>query len=499
MELKKLLKNIDFELKKGIFTRRDYLFEENLNKNITELKYDSREVEKDNMFIAVSGFEVDGHQFIPQAIKNGATAIVTEKDIPQYENDITYIKVNNSRKTMAELGKNYFEDPLSEIKLIGITGTNGKTTTSYLLYNILKEAAGKAALFGTIKNIIGDQELASSRTTPESIDLYRYFAQMREEGVKYGVMEVSSHALDLYRVAGMKFEASVFTNISPEHLDYHKTLENYREVKSRLFAQLSQDKFAVINLDDPNADYIREKSGGRNYFYSLDSEAADLYTKDFKLHQRGMEYKSGGRIESLFKLRLGGVFNIYNSLASILTANLLGIKEESIEKTLAEVDSVPGRFEIINAGQNFQIVVDYAHTPDGMKNVLETAAAMDKKRLIVLFGCGGDRDRSKRPAMAELAEKYADYTIVSNDNPRSEDPEKIFTEIKSGFSESFADYEIIADRKKAIQRAVEIAEKDDLVMLLGRGHEQYQILNNKKIELDDRQVAYQAASALKGI
>ena len=488
MELKKLLKNIDFELKKG-----------SLNKTITELKYDSREVEKDNIFIAVSGFEVDGHQFISQAIKNGATAIIIEKDIPQYESGITYIKVNNSRKTMAELAKNFFEDPLSEIKLIGITGTNGKTTTSYLLYNILKEAAGKAALFGTIKNIIGDQELASSRTTPESIDLYRYFAQMREEGVKYGVMEVSSHALDLYRVAGMKFEAAVFTNISPEHLDYHKTLENYREVKSRLFSQLAQDKFAVINLDDPNADYIKEKSGGKKYFYSLDSEAADLYTKDFELHQRGMEYKSGGRIESLFKLRLGGIFNIYNSLASILTANLLGVEAESIEKALAEVDSVPGRFEIINAGQNFQIVVDYAHTPDGMKNVLETAAAMDKNRLIVLFGCGGDRDRSKRPAMAELAEKYADYTIVSNDNPRSEDPEKIFTEIKSGFSESFADYEIIADRKLAIQRAVEIAEEDDLVMLLGRGHEQYQILNNKKIELDDRQVAYQAASALKGI
>jgi UDP-N-acetylmuramoyl-L-alanyl-D-glutamate--2,6-diaminopimelate ligase len=204
MELKKLLKNIDFELKRG-----------SLNKSITELKYDSREVEKDNIFIAVSGFEVDGHQFISQAIKNGAIAIIIEKDIPQYESGITYIKVNNSRKTMAELAKNFFEDPLSEIKLIGITGTNGKTTTSYLLYNILKEAAGKAALFGTIKNIIGDQELASSRTTPESIDLYRYFAQMREEEVKYGVMEVSSHALDLYRVAGMKFEAAVFTNISP--------------------------------------------------------------------------------------------------------------------------------------------------------------------------------------------------------------------------------------------------------------------------------------------
>lgn len=488
MELKKLLKNIDFELKKG-----------NLNKNITELKYDSREIEKDNLFIAVSGFEVDGHQFINQAVKKGAPAVIIEKDISNYESGVTYIKVDNTRKAMAELGKNFFEDPLKDIKMIGITGTNGKTTTSYLLYNILKEAAGKAALFGTIKNIIGDRELDSNRTTPESIDLYRYFAQMREEGVKYGVMEVSSHALDLYRVAGMKFEAAVFTNISPEHLDYHKTLENYREVKSRLFSHLSQDKFAVINLDDANADFIKEKSGGRNYFYSLDSEAADLYTKDFELHQKGMEYQSGGRIESLFKLSLGGIFNIYNSLASILTADLLGVNEESIKKALTKISSVPGRFEIINAGQNFQIVVDYAHTPDGMKNVLETASAMEKNRLIVLFGCGGDRDRSKRPVMAELAERYADYTIVSNDNPRSENPERIFNEIKSGFSKSFADYEIIADRKKAIKKAVEIAEENDLVMLLGRGHEQYQILKNKKIELDDRQIAYQAAAALKGI
>jgi UDP-N-acetylmuramoyl-L-alanyl-D-glutamate--2,6-diaminopimelate ligase len=297
----------------------------------------------------------------------------------------------------------------------------------------------------------------------------------------------------------MEFAAAIFTNISPEHLDYHKNLENYREVKSRLFSQLSQDKFAVINLDDSNADYIREKSAGTNYFYSLDSEKADLYTRNFQLHQKGMEYKTGGNFEAVFKLNLGGVFNIYNSLASILTANLLGIDEDNIKKALANIDSVPGRFEIINAGQDFQIVVDYAHTPDGMKNVLETASAMEKNRLIVLFGCGGDRDRSKRPAMAELAEKYADYTIVSNDNPRTEDPEIIFSEIESGFTKNFNDYEVIADRKDAIRRAIEIAEKDDLVMLLGRGHEQFQILKNEKIELDDRQVAHQAASALKGV
>ncbi|SIR00682.1 UDP-N-acetylmuramoyl-L-alanyl-D-glutamate--2,6-diaminopimelate ligase [Halanaerobium kushneri] len=488
MELKQLFKNIDFELKQG-----------NLNQKITEVKYDSREIEKDNLFIAINGFEVDGHQFIEQAIKNGAAAVVIEKDLLEYQTGISYIKVDNCRKVMAELAKNFFGNPLKDIKLIGITGTNGKTTTSYLLYNILKEAKGKAALFGTIKNIIGEQELDSSRTTPESIDLYRYFSQMREAEVKYGVMEVSSHALDLYRVYGMKFAAAIFTNISPEHLDYHKNLENYREVKARLFAQLSQAEFAVINLDDSNSDYIKEKSGGKNYFYSLNAKTADLYTTDYELHQKGMEYRTGGKLDTFFELNLGGIFNIYNSLASILTAKLLGIKKDTIKNALAKISSVPGRFEIINVGQDFQIVVDYAHTPDGMKNVLETASAMEKNRLIVLFGCGGDRDRSKRPVMASLAEKYADYTIVSNDNPRSEDPENIFAEIKKGFSKKFNAYEIIPDRKKAIEKAIQIAEKNDLVMLLGRGHEQYQILKNRKIKLDDRQIAHQAAVEMKGI
>lgn len=488
MKLSKILKNIDFELKKG-----------SLDREIIDIKYDSRKIEENNLFIAIGGFELDGHQFIDQAIKNGATAVVIENELPNYQSGVSYIKVANSRKTMAYLGKNFFENPLADINLIGITGTNGKTTTSYLLYNILKESAGKAALFGTIKNIIGDQELDSSRTTPESIDLYKYFSKMREKGIKYAVMEVSSHALDLYRVEGMEFAAAIFTNISPEHLDYHKNLENYRAVKSRLFSQLQSDQFAVINLDDANAEYIREKSNGNNFFYSLNSADADLYASDYKLHQKGMEYRTAGIINSLFRLNLGGIFNIYNSLAAILTAKLLGVGQSTIKKALTEIKSVPGRFEIINAGQDFQIVVDYAHTPDGMKNVLETAAAMDKNRLIVLFGCGGDRDRSKRPAMAALAEKYADYTIVSNDNPRSEAPAKIFAEIKAGFSEDFNSYEIIADRKLAIEQVIKIAKKDDLVMLLGRGHEKYQILNKQKIELDDRKVAYQAAAEVKGI
>ncbi|MFW5687178.1 MAG: Mur ligase family protein, partial [Halanaerobium sp.] len=323
MELKKILKNIDFKLKNG-----------SLNKNITEVKYDSREIKKDNLFIAISGFKADGHQFIDQAVKNGARTVMIEKELADYQSGVSYIKVENSRKAMAQLAKNFFENPLKELKLIGITGTNGKTTTSYLLYNILKEYAGQAALFGTIKNIIGEQELYTNRTTPESIDLYRYFSKMREEKVKYGVMEVSSHALDLYRVEGMKFSAAIFTNISPEHLDYHKNMENYREVKSRLFAQLDQSQPAVINLDDSNSEYIAEKSAGDNYFYSLESKKADLYTINYKLHQKGMEYMTAGRIDNRFELNLGGIFNIYNSLAAVLTADLLGVDLQTINKAL---------------------------------------------------------------------------------------------------------------------------------------------------------------------
>ncbi|ADO76868.1 UDP-N-acetylmuramoyl-L-alanyl-D-glutamate--2,6-diaminopimelate ligase [Halanaerobium praevalens] len=481
MQLNKILKNINYEIKAG-----------NIKKEISEIKYDSRAIKTGNLFIAISGFKIDGHQYISQAIENGATAIIIEKELEVYEKDITYLKVENSRQVMSILAKNFFDNPLKEIKLIGITGTNGKTTTAYLLYKILQKYAGQAALFGTISNIIGSETLSSNRTTPESLDLYRYFAQMKKKGIKYGVMEVSSHALDLYRVESIDFEAAIFTNLSPEHLDYHQSLDNYREVKSRLFSQLKPNKYAIINADDPNSEYIKKKSEAQNLSYSLDTKSADLYTTEFKLKQTGLEYKTGGKLVANFKLNLGGLFNIYNSLAVVLTALVLGIEKNIIKKALADFDSVPGRFEIIDQGQKFQLIVDYAHTPDAMENILKAALNIKKNKLIILFGCGGDRDRSKRPLMAALAEKYADSIIISNDNPRSESPTKIFKEIEKGFSSNFTNYSIIPDRKKGIKAAIELAKKDDLVLLLGRGHEKYQVIKERKIELDDRQVAIQA-------
>jgi len=481
MKLKDVLDDIDTEFIKG-----------ETDIEISELRYDSREVEENNLFIAVSGFEADGHDYIEKAVENGAAAVVIEKEIEHYRSDITYIRVENSRRVMAELANNFFKHPLRYIDLIGITGTNGKTTTAYLIYKILKKSGIKTALFGTIKNIIEDQELDSKRTTPESVDLYRYFSRMVEKDVRYAVMEVSSHALDLYRVHGMEFTLAVFTNLTSEHLDYHESLASYRQVKSKLFSQLNHNGFAVVNIDDSSSSLMLKKSSGENYTYSINNPQANLFVKEYSLNQSGIEYQSSGLFEEKYSLKLGGIFNIYNSLAAVLSTYLLGVKKEVISESLSEVKGVPGRFELINCGQDYQVIVDYAHTSDGMKNVLEAAENIKKNKMIVLFGCGGDRDKGKRPAMAELAEKHADYVIVSNDNPRSEDPEEIFSDIKKGFSSDFNRYEVIADRKEAIQKAVNIAEKDDLVLLLGRGHEKYQIIKDQKIELDDREVAKKA-------
>ena len=481
MRLKQILKGIEHKIIMG-----------QPQLNISNLQYDSRKIEANDLFIAIRGFNVDGHDYIEEAVKKGAIAVIVDKELANYFPGLTYIKVDNTRKEMAVLAKNFFSDPLADLDLIGITGTNGKTTTAYLIYNILSKNSFKTAMFGTVKNIIAGQEIEADRTTPESLDLYRYFSQAKNAGVKYIVMEVSSHALDLYRVYQMDFSLAVFTNLSPEHLDYHKDLKNYRLAKSKLFSQLSKDAFAVINFDDKNSNFMLEKSKAENYIYSLKDRSADLYCQNYKLKQNSLYYQSGGLIKRNFQLKLGGLFNIYNSLAAVLSTFLLGLEIDDIVSSLEAIEGVPGRFELIDAGQDFQLIVDYAHTPDGMENVLTAAKAITKNRLIVLFGCGGDRDRSKRPVMAKLAEDMADYVFLTNDNPRSEAEELILKEIKAGFSQSFSNYKVIADRKKAIAEAVNFAEKDDIVLILGRGHEKYQVIKDKKIELDDRKVAYQA-------
>lgn len=490
MNLELLIDEIKVEFVKG-----------NLNKEISDIKYDSRDVKKNELFTAISGFKTDGHLYIDDAVNNGATAVLIENELEHYQTGITYIKVDNSRKMMALLARKLFDNPTDKIDLIGITGTNGKTTTSFIIYNLLKDAGSKVGLIGTIKNIVSSsQELESVHTTPESVDLYRYFNEMISDGFDKAVMEVSSHAIDLFRIEGMKFKTAVFTNLTPEHLDYHLNLENYREVKSRLFTMLKPDGFAVLNKDDSTSDYILDKINATSFTYSINDSSSDLYTENYSSDRKGLSFKTAGLFAGEFSLKLSGIFNLYNTLASILSVKQLGLDIDNIKKSLKTMEAVPGRFEKITEGQKFDVVIDFAHTPDGMENVLRAVNKIAKKRIIVVFGCGGDRDKSKRPVMGGIAAEYADKVIITNDNPRSESAGQIIEEISAGFSEKEnVDYYKIQDRKKAIFKAVELAEEDDFVIILGRGHETRQIFSDTVIELDDRKAAREAIEYLKGV
>ncbi|MGM0602482.1 MAG: UDP-N-acetylmuramoyl-L-alanyl-D-glutamate--2,6-diaminopimelate ligase [Bacillota bacterium] len=490
MNLEILIEDIEVEFIRG-----------SLDIEITDIKYDSRDVKKNNLFTAISGFKTDGHYYIDDAVNNGAAAVLIENDLEYYHKEITYIKVNNSRKMMALLAKNFFDSPTEKIDLVGITGTNGKTTTSFILYNLLKGAGYKVGLIGTIKNIVSSSTVIDSvHTTPESVDLYRYFNSMVEDGFDKAVMEVSSHAIDLFRIEGMKFKAAVFTNLTPEHLDYHHNLENYREVKSRLFTMLKNDGFAVLNKDDRTTDYILNKIDGKAYTYSIYNRDSDLHAAEYSFDIKGLNYKTEGLFTEEFSLNLSGIFNISNSLAAVLTANLLGIDTDIIIKSLKSMEAVPGRFEKITEGQDFDVVIDFAHTSDGMENVLTAVRKIAKSRIIVVFGCGGDRDKTKRPVMGRIAAEYADIVIIANDNPRSESPETIIDEIVEGISEKEnVDIYRIQDRKEAIYKAVDLAEKDDFVIILGRGHETRQIFSDKVIKLDDREAVREAIRYLKGV
>ena len=490
MNLEQLIDDIKVEFVKG-----------DMDKEISDIKYDSRDIENNDLFVAISGFKTDGHLYIDDAVNNGAKAVLIENELQYYQSGITYIKVNNSRKMMALLARKLFNNPTDKIDLIGITGTNGKTTTSFIIYNLLKDAGYKVGLIGTIKNIVSSSEILESvHTTPESVDLYRYFNEMISDGFDKAVMEVSSHAIDLFRIEGMKFKTAVFTNLTPEHLDYHINLENYREVKSRLFTMLKPDGFAVLNKDDSTSDYILDKIEGKSFTYSINYSSSDLYTERYSFDLEGLSFKTAGLFTEEFSLKLSGIFNIYNTLAAILSVKLLGINTDIINQSLKSMESVPGRFEKIIEGQNFDVVVDFAHTPDGMENIFRAISKIAKKRIIAVFGCGGDRDKSKRPVMGSIAAEYADTVIITNDNPRSESAVKIIKEIAAGFSKKEnVDFYKIPDRKKAIYKAVDLAEEDDFVIILGRGHETRQIFSDKVIELDDREAVREAIKYLKGV
>ncbi|HEY3426221.1 MAG TPA: UDP-N-acetylmuramoyl-L-alanyl-D-glutamate--2,6-diaminopimelate ligase [Negativicutes bacterium] len=464
--------------------------------SIAALSYDSRKVEPGSLFVCLVGARVDGHDYIEQAKQAGAVAILVEKDV-ESRADLVIIKVANTRVAMQVVAPWFWEYPSRKLRLIGITGTNGKTTTTYLLGAILKQAGFKVGIIGTIQTLIGDRSLPVHNTTPDVIDLQEILAQMVSSGMEYVVMEVSSHALALGRVAGCEFDIGVFTNMTRDHLDFHLTFENYLAAKCRLFQMISASgahksrKAAIINGDDPAAVSIIEAVNCKTIIYGM-KQAAELTARQVDIQATGAKLTIAGAFGTMqLALKITGLFNVYNVLAATGAALAEGIGTNVIREALENFQSVPGRFELVDAGQAFAVIVDYAHTPDGLENILKTARQIAKQRIIVVFGCGGDRDRTKRPIMGKLAVEYADVVIATSDNPRSEDPEAILSEIEAGIRPSLTSqktYRKISDRREAIRAALQMAERDDVVIVAGKGHENYQILKDKTIVFDDKEV-----------
>ncbi|MEW5766183.1 MAG: UDP-N-acetylmuramoyl-L-alanyl-D-glutamate--2,6-diaminopimelate ligase [bacterium] len=455
----------------------------NLDIEISGISCHSNEVQKGFLFICIKGFKYDGHSFLSEAKHKGAVAALIEDRVPR-ERGFTLLRVKDSRKAAAAVAAKFYDYPSTKLKLIGITGTNGKTTTTYLIESVLKARGEKVGRIATIGYSTGDREIKATHTTPEAINLQAYMAGMVEGGFSYLVMEVSSHALSLSRVVGCDFDVAVFTNLSQDHLDFHLTASSYFEAKSQLFTTLRRDKYAVINIDDPWGRKLIAAIPSRVITYGL-SEKADITASEITSGRGGLSFTAiGERIE----MKLAGRHNVYNALAAIATGAALGLDIKDIKPGIAALDQVKGRFEAIEAGQPFQVIIDYAHTPEALRSVLLSARDLNPARIITLFGCGGDRDTGKRPLMGKVARELSDYVIITSDNPRSEDPLEIIRQIKSGFNQH-NNYRVIVDRKEAIFQALQEAGPGDLVLIAGKGHEDYQIMGDQIISFDDGEVA----------
>lgn len=465
------------------------------NPSLKGVTHDSRLVEPGFLFVAVKGFKSDGHQYIRQAIDRGAVAVVVEEESHLPPEGISWARVDNTRQALALLSAKYFGNPSLAMTMVGVTGTNGKTTTTNMIAAVLKTSGHKVGLIGTINNIIGEKVLPVSHTTPESPELQKLLSQMVKEGVSACVMEVSSHALELHRVDGCAFDAVVFTNLTQDHLDLHGSMEDYLEAKLKLFRGLSSpggkggQAFAVINADDPYSGEFVQAAGEKVIFTYGINGPADVLASDIRVNARGVSFTVAGRCGSCaLNLKLTGKFNVYNALAAFTVSRALEVPAADIKTALESMTGVPGRFELVNSGQDFIVIVDYAHTPDGLDNILATARQITGGRLITVFGCGGDRDRTKRPAMGEIAGRHSDITVITSDNPRTEDPINIIRDIESGLPGAVAgeDYFVEPDRRKAIRLAVGKARRGDVVVIAGKGHEDYQIIGNTKYPFDDR-------------
>ena len=461
--------------------------------SITGIHYDSRRVTKNSIFVAIKGFKSDGHKFISEAIGKGAAAIVLEDDNAFPDDAITRqnclkILVKDSRAALAELSNYFFGEPTKNLKLIGITGTNGKTTSTFFIKTILETAGFKTGLIGTIKNMIGDREIISSLTTPESNDLNSMFNDMLLGGCTHAVMEVSSHSLLLKRVHKVLFSAGIFTNLTQEHLDFHGTMENYYQAKKTLFDGLNDNSYAVFNVDDEYGSKIAADSTARKFSYGI-SASADFRIKDIQFDLDGTKFIICHKDKDYnTSTTLVGEFNAYNACSAFSACYLLGVDVENILYGISNTKSVPGRFEVIGSG-NKKVIVDYSHTPDSLRQALLAVRKIvkDNKPVHVVFGCGGNRDKTKRPVMGNIASEIADNVIITSDNPRFEDPMTIINEIKTGITKK--NFSVIENREEAIKSAVQNSEDDAVILIAGKGHEDYQIINDLKIHFSDKEIA----------
>jgi UDP-N-acetylmuramoyl-L-alanyl-D-glutamate--2,6-diaminopimelate ligase len=466
-----------------------------LDRTVESIAYDSRRVQRNGLFVALRGEKTDGHQFIEQAIERGASVIVTEREEKQPR--VTDLVVDDTRMAMADLAAAFYGWPAAKLKMAAVTGTNGKTTTTFLIKHICEKAGLRCGLIGTVRYEIGERVLPATRTTPESLDLQELLAQMTNAGCRAAAMEVSSHALALERTRGLEWDVAVFTNLTQDHLDFHGTMENYFESKAKLFTQLAgqekkQKPVAIVNIDDRYGEQLLGKIDKNIFVVTFGMSArADFRASNYRMEFGGTSYQLDARGKSyLVRVPLIGRFNVANSLAALAAANALGLSLREAVLSLGKTPQVPGRLEAVPAKRQFQVFVDYAHTPDALLNVLKTLRELQPGRLIVVFGCGGDRDRQKRPLMGEVVDRHADFAIITSDNPRKEDPDAIIAEVEKGFHGNH--YEKITDRTAAIKRAIELAQPRDIVLIAGKGHENYQEFADNTVPFDDIQVARRA-------
>ena len=453
-----------------------------LEQEITDVSYDSRQTKPGDLFVAVSGFAADGHKFIPMAAEKGAVCAVCEHAVE----DLPYVVVENTRKALAVIGANWFDHPACEMTMVGITGTNGKTTSTYLIKSILEQKAGaKVGLIGTIQNMIGNEVLHTERTTPESFELQKLFRQMADAGCTHVVMEVSSHALALHRVYGVRFAVAVFTNLTQDHLDFHETMENYCDAKAILFQSCD---CAIYNRDDPWCERLLDRCMCRRFAYGVEKES-HLQAKNVKLSAGGVKYDAEAETEwAQVEVGIPGAFTVYNTLDAIAACWNLGVSIQDCADALRQNHGVKGRMEVIpTPGKNYTVLNDYSHTPDSLENVIRAVKGFAKGRTIALFGCGGDRDRTKRPIMGKIAVSMADYAIVTSDNPRTEEPQAIINDILAGM-EGYDNYTVVTDRIEAIHYAMDHAQAGDVIILAGKGHEDYQEIGHQKFHMDEREI-----------